>query len=285
MKKFSLCLLSIFISIFLCHGQQQKENSQQVIKLLAIGNSFSEDAIEQYLFELAGAADRKIIIGNLFIGGAPLALHVENAMENKAAYGYRKTILDGQKISKEKVSLQEALQDEEWDYISLQQASTYSGQYDVVIKSLPALVEYVQAQASKNSKLVYHQTWAYHQDSKHDGFKNYQNNQQTMYESIVKVTKKLQKSDQFDMIIPSGTAIQNARTSTMGDTFTRDGYHLELNYGRFTAACVWYEKLFGLDVRKNPYHPSTVTPAQAKISKVAAHKASKKPFKVSKVHL
>ncbi len=52
------------------------------------------------------------------------------------------------------------------------------------------------------------------------------------------------------MVIPAGTAIQNARTSSQGDTYTRDGYHLEQTYGRFTAACVWFEKLFGKDVRK-----------------------------------
>ena len=33
------------------------------LKLLAIGNSFSEDAIEQNLFELAGAAGHQMVIG------------------------------------------------------------------------------------------------------------------------------------------------------------------------------------------------------------------------------
>ncbi len=38
------------------------------------------------------------------------------------------------------------------------------------------------------------------------------------------------------MIIPTGTAIQNARTSFVGDHMNRDGYHLDLKnrtlYGR-----------------------------------------------------
>src|SRR5690606_14538220 len=38
-----------------------------VFRILAIGNSFSEDAIESYLYELADAADIQVIIGNLFI--------------------------------------------------------------------------------------------------------------------------------------------------------------------------------------------------------------------------
>ena len=42
------------------------------LKLLAIGNSFSEDAIEQNLFELAGAAGHQMVIGNMYIGGCSL---------------------------------------------------------------------------------------------------------------------------------------------------------------------------------------------------------------------
>lgn len=38
------------------------------------------------------------------------------------------------------------------------------------------------------------------------------------------------------MIIPTGTAIQNARTSFVGDHMNRDGYHLDLKIGRYTAA-------------------------------------------------
>lgn len=47
-------------------------------------------------------------------------------------------------------------------------------------------------------------------------------------------------------------AIQNARTSYMGDTFNRDGYHLEVNYVRYTAACTWYEAIRGKSVAGNP---------------------------------
>ncbi|MHC8950539.1 DUF4886 domain-containing protein [Sphingobacterium hungaricum] len=280
MKKLSLFIIILFVQISVCLAQ-----INETLKVLAIGNSFSEDAIEQYLHELALAADKQIIIGNLYIGGAPLDLHVQNSIENKDAYSYRKIGLDGKKVTVEKVSLEKALHDEDWDYVSLQQASPLSGKYDLIMESLPLLIGYVQQQTSENIKLIFHQTWAYQQDSKHDGFKNYDSNQMTMYKSIASTTKELDKSGLFALIIPSGTAIQNARTSSIADHFTRDGYHLELNYGRFTVACTWYEKLFGLDVRKNSYRPEQVTELQAKIAKEAAHKAVKKPYKISKVRL
>lgn len=283
-KKPILLFCTLFTLCVTAFAQMSPEEDN-IIKILAIGNSFSEDGIENYLHELGTAANQKVVIGNLYIGGAPLSLHVKNANENAAKYGYRKIGLDGKKNVTKNVSISQALNDENWDYVSLQQVSSFSGKYDVVIKSLPALVEYVRAKVSPQTQLVYHQTWAYQHDSDHKGFANYNRDQLTMYKAIAGVSKKVNALGEFKYIIPAGTAIQNARTSSLGDTFTRDGYHLQLDYGRFTAACSWYERIFGKDVRKNPYKPEKVTELQAKIAKEAAHKAVKKPYKVSKVKL
>ena len=283
MKKYILLLCCIFFQWIAT--AQVLGTDHDVIKILAIGNSFSEDAIENYLHDLASNTNKKIVIGNLYIGGAPLSLHVKNVNENLNGYQYRKTDLDGTKKNTIDVSILQALKDENWDFISFQQASPLSGIYQTVEKDLPELLHYVRQHVSSKTKFVYHQTWAYQQDSKHEGFINYNNLQQVMYQAIANVSRKISKWKDFDNIIPSGTAIQNARTSSMGDHFTRDGYHLQLDYGRFTAACTWYEKIFSEDVRKNSYKPEGVTILQATIAKKAAHKAIKKPYKVSKIRL
>lgn len=279
MKKISTALLLL---IFFCLSASAQD---KILKVLAIGNSFSEDGIENYLYDLAKADGKKIIIGNMYIGGASVELHVKNSREDKTAYAYRKIGLDGEKVATKDVSISKAIADEEWDYISLQQASPFSGQYDVIMNDLPELIKYVNSLKKPHTKLLYHQTWAYQHDSDHKGFANYDNSQSKMYTAIANTTKRISKIKDFDMVIPAGTAIQNARTSSQGDTYTRDGYHLELTYGRFTAACTWYEKLFGIDVRKNSYKPAKVSDKQAKIAKQAAHKAVKKPFKISKIKL
>lgn len=284
MKKHLLTLfavLFIHISMFAQSGGPQ----DTVIRILAIGNSFSEDGVETYLHELADAGNKKIIIGNMYIGGAPLSLHLENSKNGAANYSYRKIGLDGIKKTKEKVSLAQALTDEPWDYISFQQVSSLSGKYEVIMQSLPDLTIYVRKKVGAKPQFIYHQTWAYQHDSKHEGFAIYDKDQRTMYQAIANTTKRLKKEFDFAFIVPAGTAIQNGRTSTIGDNFTRDGYHLQLDYGRFTAACAWYEKLFTLDVRQNSYIPTNVNSEQAAIAKAAAHKAVKKPFKISKIKL
>lgn len=281
MRKIYLLFVLCFVVLFQSGVYAQKK--QDVLRILAIGNSFSEDALENYLYDLAKAENKQIIIGNMYIGGASIELHVNNAKANKAAYSYRKVGLDGKKVTTKDVSILTAIQDEPWDYISLQQASPLSGQYDVIMKGLPTLIEYVNKNKAAQTKLVYHSTWAYQHDSNHKGFANYQNSQQQMYNQIIDVSRAMSKHKTFAFVTPAGTAIQNARTSSIGDHFTRDGYHLELNYGRFTAACTWYEKLFGVDVRKNPYKPANVSSLQAQIAKEAAHQAVRKPFRISKI--
>ncbi len=251
------------------------------IRILAIGNSFSQDAVEQYLYNLAKAEDIETIIANLYIGGCSLERHLTNAKEDKADYEYRK-IIDGNKTNRSNMTLAQALADEEWDYISLQQASGFSGQYETYVASLPELVEYVKDKATNEKmKLMLHQTWAYAANSTHDDFPKYDKDQTKMYNAIIDAVNQAATLVGIDIIIPSGTAIQNGRTSFIGDNFTRDGYHLETTYGRYTAACTWFEKIFGKNVVGNAFTPEGLHATKAAIAQNAAHAAVQKPDEVT----
>ena len=258
---------------------------QKTVRILAIGNSFSQDAVEQYLHELAEAEGISTIIGNMFIGGCSLERHVKNARDNAPAYAYRKIGTDGKKREKGKMSLEMVLADEDWDYVSLQQASTFSGMYETYEASLPELIEYVKARLPKKTKLMLHQTWAYASTSNHGGFKNYNRDQLTMYHAIVDAVKKAGKAYKIKMIIPSGTAIQNARTSFIGDHLNRDGYHLDVKIGRYTAACTWFERIFKHNVVGNPYAPEGLDEARKAVAQKAAHAAVKHPYKVTELSI
>ena len=122
-------------------------------------------------------------------------------------------------------------------------------------------------------KLLLHQTWAYAASSAHADFVKYDKDQMNMYRAIVSAYDQAARLIGAHAVIPSGTAIQNARTSYLGDTFCRDGYHLERTYGRYTAACTWFEKIFERDVTRNDYKPETVSDHLAEIARTAAHLA------------
>lgn len=268
------------------HAQQKDPLDDGVLRVLAIGNSFSEDAIENNLYELAKAANKKIVIGNLVIGGAPLSLHAENVGSNKNAYSYRKIDLEGRKTDRKQISILTALEDDAWDYISFQQASPLSGQLDSFFPHLGNLKTYVSGHVKyTNTKYILHQTWAYAQHSTRSVFANYNRSQEQMYQAIMKTTKTIveDKMYGFTMLIPSGTAIQNMRTTYIEDNLTRDGFHLEYGYGRFTAACTWFEKLFNEDVTRNKFMPEAVSATAAKAAKVAAHAAVLQPYTITKL--
>ena len=275
MKKFTFFLIITFFS-FSIHAKE--------IKILAIGNSFSADAVEQNLYELAAAGGDTLIIGNLYIGGCSLERHFLNSLNDTAIYSYRK-IVKGVKTETNYYRLTSAIKDEDWDYITFQQASPLSGIYKSYFPFLTDLKSYVRMRAT-NAKVKFglHATWAYAKNSKHTGFANYNWNQIKMYKSIVHAANRAAKVVSMDFVIPAGTAIQNGRTSVIGDYFCRDGYHLQLDYGRYTVACTWYEVLLGKSVIGNHYRPEHITVEQADISQRSAHFAVINPLVVTKIN-
>lgn len=258
-------------------------DAAKVVKILAIGNSFSEDAIEQNLHEIAAADGVETIIGNLYIPGCSLEHHMKCVNEDAKAYRYRKIGVDGKMVEINKEQVSKALADEDWDFVSVQQASHFSGVYYTYQPYLSELIAYVKKHVSPKTKIVFHQTWAYSQDSKHDGFIKYGKDQMTMFKGILDATRSALRDCPVDVLVPAGTAIQNARTSFIGDRMNRDGYHLNLTYGRYTAACTWYQAIFKKSVVGNQFMPKGVTEEERVVAQKAAKAAVKHPFDVTNI--
>ena len=237
-----------------------EKDKDGTLKILAIGNSFSEDAME-YIYNIAthsGFAKDKVVLGNLFIGGGTLQQHYENS-QNGTAYTLQKR--DGSNsIVTFSRTLQNAVKDEDWDIITLQQASGSSGLADTYEPYLSALIEIIEENATNaDMKLGWHMTWAYQQDTTHNEFYKYDNDQMTMYNAIVGAVKeKVMPTGKFDFVIPSGTAVQNMRTSFTGDTLTRDGYHMGYVLGRYIIGLTWFRTITGMTLDSVAWEPMTV---------------------------
>lgn len=236
--------------------------------MLCIGNSFSWDAVEQELVPLCDENNVQVEIHNLYYGGCSLQQHAEFLLKDTAAYSHRVCTNAEPRVIKDTISLRQALQDGEYDYISLQQASHDSGIRSSYEPWLFMLIDTVRAY-QPNARICWMQTWAYSQDAKHPNYPRYHNNQQEMWDSIMACTPKQLP------VIPCGAAIQLARQTKLGDSLCRDGYHLNYVYGRYTAACVWYEMITGKDVRCNRYKNAQMTRKQRRLTQKSAHKAVK----------
>ncbi len=252
------------------------------IRILAIGNSFSEDAAEQYLYELAEKNGDKLIVGNAYRGGQGFESHWNVVNNGTADFEYRK-VVNGVRTNNTGKTLEYCLLDEAWDYITFQQVSQDSGLPNTYEPWLGYLLNYVKGKATNAQvKFAIHRTWAYSKDSNHGGFANYNNNQMIMFQAIVNATNKaMTDHPEITILIPAGTAIQNGRSSFLGDIFNRDGYHLSYGLGRYTAACTWLEVFTGKSPVGNSYRPSTVSEIEALVAQHSAHAAVTTPDAVT----
>ena len=250
-----------------------------VLRILSIGNSFSDDMME-YVWQIADSLGvEEISLGNLYIGGCSLDTHANNAAADAAAYEYR-TNTAGRWTTAYNVRMSEAVAAQDWDFISFQQQSGNSGLAGSYAR-LGELLDYVRSIAG-TAQFVWHMTWAYQKDSPNPEFANYGRSQDAMYESIVAaVRSEVLAQPEISAVIPSGTAIQNARTSFVGDTLTRDGYHLSLGLGRYIAGLTLVRALTGLSVSDVPYRPADVARDEAVMAAEAAEAAVASPFAVT----
>lgn len=225
-----------------------------MIKILSIGNSFSEDSTK-YLHKMAVRGNIDVKTVNLYIGGCSLFTHWQNAQEDNAKYDYQ---LNGESAG-EYVSIKQALLSDSWDYVTLQQASYDSGVEETYFPYLTNLSQYVKALAPSAVQLI-HKTWAYELDSTHDGFEKYERTQAVMFAALSKAYEKASAAINAELI-PTGDVIQVLRKlpefdyANGGRSLCRDGFHLDLIYGRYAAAASWYETILKGNILTNDFVP------------------------------
>jgi hypothetical protein len=251
----------------------------KTVRLLTIGNSFSQDATA-YLSDLAAADGNTLLLKTANVGGSPLQLHWEKAQlherePNHPDGRYR----DGQ-------SLRAILLAGPLDYVTIQQRSYISHDVTTYRPYAAQLQAYVKRYAPQ-AELLLHETWAYRSDDPR--FQPADTARVTLGEPRTQREMYTQLAAAYRTIarelgvrrIPVGTAFFAAdsdpnwgyqpdktfdgrhaqppalpdqkhslhvglRWQNKGDgspTLSMDGHHAS-PAGRYLGACVWYEVLF-----------------------------------------
>lgn len=261
---------------------------------LFIGNSYSDDTIDQSYKVAAALGIEDIEIATLYYPGCTIDEHLKFLNEKPRNYIFRyfkdNGVLSTTETDFAKAQLstmEEGIKFRDWDFIILQQGSRNSGMPGTY-GNINALMSYVRSKATNpHVRFAFNMTWAYAAGSPNGGFGNYNHDQQTMYDGIINSVKtQVEPNKDIVAIIPNGTAVQNARTSTVGDTLTRDGAdHLTYGLGRYIAALTFVSKMSGVseaDIRALTYAPSGLTATQIAIAKESAINAIKSPYAVTK---
>lgn len=225
-----------------------------MIKILSIGNSFSEDA-QDWLHAIAVSGGVDCLCANLNIGGCPLHDHWSLAQSGEARYVYQE---NGAVV--ETRALVDTLRAEAWDIVTLQQVSGLSGRYETFQPHLDGLAATIRRECP-TATIWWHKTWAYELDSQHPHFMYYNCDQHTMHTAIGSATK-LACTAIGAQAIPSGDVIAYLRANAPafdyangGLSLCRDGFHMSLDYGRYAVAAAWFVTLLDGDIMNAPFAP------------------------------
>ncbi len=297
MKKWISLLLCVTMLLTLCACAGGKEaekplgdnavvRDENTLKLLAITSSFGVNTTE-YLYDIATAQGMTdVVVGRLYFGACTLKRHVNNALTNKAEYTYYKNN-SGEWITKENVSMIEGILDEDWDIIFIQQSAAESALAETYEDYVDQLIAYIKEnKTNTDAKIIWNMTWAYQSDSTQEVFRdNFGSDQMLMYDTLVKVVNDLiVPREDIDAIVPTGTAIQNARTSYFGDYLTEDTYHLN-DLGKVIAGYTLFATL--TDKPLSTINLTQVTQwlslsdANKEVIKEVVNTALEKPFEVT----
>ena len=215
------------------------------MKVLAIGNSFSQDAT-RYLHQAAEAAGISMKVVNLCIGCCSLQRHFDNMRTDSVAYSLE---YNGERLNIP-VSIRNALISDKWDVVTLQQVSSLSYDIDSYEPYLTALSDYVRFLCPE-AKLALHKTWFYEDGSdklKATGFSTGIDMQKQINEAYQRARSLIGA----DLMIPSGDAFEYLYTEGCKGIH-RDTFHSSLGIGRYTLALTWLEALTGVSAIGNSF--------------------------------
>ena len=210
------------------------------ISILALGNTAVTDAMNYLYPVLKELGYTTIRLGNLYIGDSDVDKHVASIADSTVTYKFN--YIKDEAWATADATAFSVLEPEDWDYIVLSQntdkavdAASYAA-----VKELEAAVRVT----NPFTPIVWNMGWAPKGNTE-------------AYETVADVMATVIKADkEISAIIPAGTALQNLRTSFMGDNVTRsDNKNLSYNIGRPVAAYTWAAALTGKSIDALTYVP------------------------------
>lgn len=225
---------------FVYHPNNRRLSEATELKVLAIGNSFTHDATA-YINELAdsmGLDKKRFCIYVMNAAGASLSYWNKIYRSHKVDSAYR---MAGQIYMPVIKAPMADIIAQNWDVVVLQQYSGDADKYYTFNPSLSTLTKTIRRHCTNSNVMVaWNLTHSYGPARSGSA-----ENSQSQWERIVKAAKMVMKRDSLDFVIPSGTALQNARHTVLNNKslLTLDDIHIGFGTARYVTACTWVETL------------------------------------------
>lgn len=256
------------------------------LKILFVGNSFAVDTMAHAANIALNLGVKKIKFGVIYVGGCSIDMHYEHAVGDMPVYTYHTNEGEGwSSMSEYRIS--DALKEDDWNWIAMQHGTYGTSRYtsSECYENLTPLIDYIKALAPEHSKIAFNLAWLGEHTRRHHEIISYQGNMTLMREKLVEVTKMMVVDNpKVDLLVPTGTAIENARTSHIG-LLTRDGYHLSIDKGRYIAGLTFISTVTGLSVDNICWVPEGIDEYALKVAVEAVNNAKAYPLAITKSKL
>ena len=164
-----LMILALMASLFVF---AQEANDAKTVKILMIGNSFSESVLSYFPEMVKNDGTIKMRLRQAYIGGCTIERHLneyDRAKANPKHRPYTTNLkLEGAPKTKDgkkwRANLPEMLADGTWDIVTIQQGSRHSWDPNTYKADADRLISIVREYQPK-AEIVVHETWAYRCDS------------------------------------------------------------------------------------------------------------------------
>lgn len=214
------------------------------LNVLFIGNSFSIDTAAGLPTFFKDMNINNVNVYVLYKPGCSLRQHYEMLLSREKAYEFYRYNSKGDKRLEKNISINEIMSRYKYDIVVFQQYSMESGKYETYEPYLSKLIQaYNSLKSGARTTFAFNQTWAV--NSKKKDISIY-GSQEKMYKSICSAVKEMKYNSGIDIIIPCGTAVQNARNMNSLVTYNelnRDDLHMDYVMGRYLTACTFFEAI------------------------------------------
>lgn len=236
---------------YICNTPLPYHPSQ--LNVLFIGNSYSVDTAYGLPEILNNMNIKNVNVYVLYKAACSMKQHYELFKSQEKEYVLYRYNYQGQTVVEKKIALRDAMSRFNYDVVVFQQYSLESGEFETYEPYLSKLVQaYNITKIGARTTFAFNQTWAYASTKKE--ISRY-GSQEQMYKKICEATQKMKAESGIDVIIPTGTAVQNARNMyglVIEKELTRDSSsHLDLYMGRYLAACTFFEAIIAPTLERN----------------------------------
>jgi len=229
------------------------------LDVLFVGNSFSIDTSSALPSILNSLGINNVNVYVLYKGGCSMKQHYEFYKSGENVYELYCYNSQGEQQLERAISIGEVMQRFPYDVVVWQQYSLDSGDYTTYEPYLSKLIQvYNITKLSPRTTFAFNETWAYASNNKN--LTKYQT-QKNMWKNISTSVRKMKAASGIDVIIPCGTAVQNAReveALNVDNELTRDGTHINMYAGRYLLACTFFESIIAPCLNRSIREDNTV---------------------------